>query len=108
VVEGPDGWVQVGVVSRGSNWFCAAPGNYSVFTGVHHYRSWIAHKMATGVEDKVIVNDMAEATAGDRAYPTVLSVALTLVEPEAKGALPTPLPPREPLVEQARLPLLGR
>jgi secreted trypsin-like serine protease len=92
VVKGDSGYVQLGVVSAGTGQECGSPGNYSLFTRVSLYHKWIAHKLATGEQDKIIVNEELSVEGGNGIIEAALVPARTLVEVDYDGPLPTPWP----------------
>jgi hypothetical protein len=86
--------VQIGVVSAGTALQCGAPGAYSLFTRVSLHHSWIAHKLATGSQDKIVVNDDIGLESSLELIEAAIAPARTLVEIAFDGPLPTPWPPR--------------
>lgn len=64
VVKRPDGsHLLAGIVSRGSGRGCGGPGQLSLFAKPSTLAAWIEDKMATGLQDELLVNHSYGATA---------------------------------------------
>jgi len=96
VARADGGWIQIGVVSAFRNGKCEDPGTVVLMTQVSAYDQWIADKMATGAQDRLIVHEPVEVVSASDIVTSGLEAVRTYVEPRYITPTPSPSPTRTP------------